>query len=337
MLVLISGIFGAVYSVGYSNPGHGMGLLGLPRDPLGALRITALVLGGPITDQSLWWGAACGFAGMLVLVPATLRLLRGGGTSWEETALTGICVFCVLYALAFAFARFTPESIAALGSTKMLGSHDFTVPLFFWGTLLALAGANSGILSKVSCVIPAALAGYMTLHSVPSQLACSMAWLEFHRTLDVAGAGMILEATDPDFLFELMPDQNSLDYYRPYMRQHHFSFFADDRAYWIDRNLNTVFRNTPGECGGSIDQRLPAGHTIFRIEGFVEGPSVKFPLKREIVLTDASGKIDGLGNTLVVSEKRGGQDFVAYADSAAAAAYVITPNGRACRFATQTQ
>jgi hypothetical protein len=64
---------------------------------------------------------------------------------------------------------------------------------------------------------------------------------------------------------------------------------------------------------------------------------VKFPLKREIVLTDASGKIDGLGNTLVVSEKRGGQDFVAYADSAAAAAYVITPNGRACRFATQTQ
>jgi len=116
MLVLISGIFGAVYSVGYSNPGHGMGLLGLPRDPLGALRITALVLGGPITDQSLWWGAACGFAGMLVLVPATLRLLRGGGDFMGRNGayrhlriLRAVCVglrLCPLHSRKHCGARF---------------------------------------------------------------------------------------------------------------------------------------------------------------------------------------------------------------------------------------
>jgi len=50
------------------------------------------------------------------------------------------------------------------------------------------------------------------------------------------------------------------------------------------------------------------------------------------VLTDRAGTIDGIGNTLVVSEKRGGQDFVAYGGSAAVDAYVITPDGKACKF-----
>jgi hypothetical protein len=85
-------------------------------------------------------------------------------------------------------------------------------------------------------------------------------------------------------------------------------------------------------CRGSIDRRLPAGDGKFRLEGFVDGPGVRFPLERQIVLTDAAATIDGVGNTLVISEKRGGLDFVAYAGTEADAAYVITPDGKPCKF-----
>jgi hypothetical protein len=160
----------------------------------------------------------------------------------------------------------------------------------------------------------------------------SMLWLEYHRTLDVAGAGMIMGATDPKFLFELYPEQRVLDYYRPYMLQRRLSFFADERASWVGRDLRSTFGDSAAVCKGSIDTRVPAGHGLERLEGFVVGPGARFPLKREIVLTDAAGEIDGLGNTLVISEKRGGQDFVAYADTKADASYVITPDGKACKF-----
>ena len=331
-LALISAAFCAAYFAGYSNPGHAMGFSGLLLHPLGAIRITALVLGGAITDHSLGWGAACGFIGLLLAAGAAVRLLLGR-TSLEEAALTGFCVFLALYAFAFAFARFTPESIAALGHNTMLTSHDFTVPFLFWGTLLALVAANHrSILSKSSCVLVGAIVGYLTLHTQPSQLAASMAWLEFHRTLDVAAAGMVMGATDPEYLFELMPDQKSLDYYRPYMQQHGLSFFADDRASWPGRDLRSVFGDPVNGCRGSIDRRLPAGDGKFRLEGFVDGPGVRFPLERQIVLTDAAATIDGVGNTLVISEKRGGLDFVAYAGTEAAAAYVITPDGKPCKF-----
>jgi hypothetical protein len=215
----------------------------------------------------------------------------------------------------------------------MLTSHDFTVPFLFWGTLLALVAANPrSILSKGSCVLVGGIVAYLTLHTQPSQLAVSMAWLEFHRTLDVAGAGIVMGATDPEYLFELMPEQKSLDYYRPYMRQHGLSFFADDRASWPGREVKTVFGDPVNGCSGSIDRRIPAGVGKLRLEGFVNGPGVKFPQERQIALTDAAGKINGLGNTLVTSEKRGGLDFVAYADNTASGAYLITPDGKACRF-----
>ena len=331
-LAVASVAFAAAYFAGYSNPGDGMGFTGLLLHPLGAIRITALVLGGPITDQSLGWGASCGVAGLLLAALAAVRLLRGRA-SLEEAALTGFCVFLALYAFAFAFARFTPESIAALGHNTMLGSHDFTVPFLFWGTLFALAAANClSIPSRASCVLVAAIAGYPTLLTQPSQLAVSMEWLEFHRTLDVAGAGMAVGVTDPEYLFALIPEQRLLDYYRPYMKQHRLSFFADNRASWPGRELKTVFGGPIGGCRGSIDRRVPAGDAKFRLEGFVDGPDVKFPHERQIVVTDGAGRIDGLGNTLVVSEKRGGQDFIAYGDAAAVAAYVITPDGKACRF-----
>jgi hypothetical protein len=330
-LALLGAAFSAAYFVGYTNPGHAMGFTGLLLHPLGAIRITALVLGGPITDHSLGWGAACGYTGLLLAAVATIRLVLGRAPL-EEAALTGFCVFLALYSLAFAFARFTPQSIAALGHNTMLTSHDFTVPFLFWGTLFALVAANHrGILSKASCVAVAVIVGYLTLHTAPSQLAVSMAWLEFHRTLDVAGAGMIMGATDPEYLFELMPEQKSLDYYRPYMKQHRLSFFADDRASWPGRELKTVFGDPIGGCRGSIDRTVPAGDGKFRLEGFADGPGVKFPHERQIVLTDAAGRINGLGNTLAVSEKRGGGDFVAYADGTAAEAYLITPAGKACR------
>lgn len=134
-------------------------------------------------------------------------------------------------------------------------------------------------------------------------------------------------------MFKLMPSQKALDHYRPYMQEHRLSYFADTRASWIGRDLKSVFGEHLASCRGAIDRRLPAGRAILRIEGFVDGPGVKFPLEREIVLTDATGKIDGLGNTLVAAETRGGQDFVAYADGGAVAAYFITADGIACRFA----
>jgi hypothetical protein len=332
-LAILSTTFAAAYSIGYVNPGHGIGLVAAMLHPLGALWATALVLGGPITNASLAWGGACGGVGMLLVAFAVTMLLRGR-LSREAAALTGFCVFLVLNALSIALTRYTLEWIAALGSNTMLPSRYFTVAFVFWGALLALLAGMRGRLSEALFVTAGAIVACLTLplYPGPSQLDASVAWLEFHRTLDVAGAGMIMGATDPQFLFELTPDQNALDHFRPYMQQNRLSYFADERASWPGRDLKSVFGEPIGGCRGAIDTRSPAGATI-RLQGFIDGPGVRFPLEREIVLADAEGKIDGLGNTLAISEKRGGQDFVAYADTAAAAAFLITPDHKACRFA----
>jgi len=268
LLILLSAAFGVAYSVGYSNPANGMGVKRALLHPAEAIRIAALVLGGPITNQNLAWGAACGVLGMLLAVPPVIRFLRGTVTQ-EIAALTGISIFLILNEVGMAIGRYSPESVAALGSNTMLPSRYFTASFLFFGTLPALLlSYRSGVLAKASCVLAACVVGYLTLHTVPPQLDASVAWLEFHRTLDVAGAGMIIDATDPKFLFRLTPDQKILDYYRTYLQPNRLSYFADERASWIGRDLKSVFGNSADACGGRIDSRTPAGKVV-RLEGYV--------------------------------------------------------------------
>ena len=332
-LISISLAFAAIYSIGFSNPGDGMGIRGALLHPLQAVRIAGLMLGGPVTNQSRTGGAVCGVIGMLLVIPPVIRLLRSD-LSRERAAFSGICGFLVFDEVGMAIGRYSPASIAALGSNTMLPSRYFTAPFFFWSVLLALLlSERRGIVAKASCAVAATMVGYLTLHTVPSQLAASLGWLEFHRALDVAGAGMIVGATDPKYLFKLIPDQPALDYYRPYLQQNRLSYFAEDRASWMGRDLKMVFGEPAQGCGGRMDSQTPAGPGKLRVEGFVTGPGVGRARKTEIVLTDAAGKIDGIGNTLATRTRGVGWDFAAYVNSAVSKAYLITPNKQACRFA----
>ena len=55
----------AAFSIGYTRPAMGMGIGAIHR-PMQALRIIALVLGGPVTLYSRWLGVAAGAAGILI-------------------------------------------------------------------------------------------------------------------------------------------------------------------------------------------------------------------------------------------------------------------------------
>jgi hypothetical protein len=332
-LAVLSAALPTAYFIGYTNPGGGVGVPGALRHPIDTIQLVALVLGGPITNQSRTWGPICGTIGAALFAGPVARLI-GRRASREQAAITGFCLFVFLSAVSIALGRFTPESVAALGPRTMLPSRYLTVSFLFWGPLTAsaLSGWRAGGLSRVPGCCAAAIVAYMTLHTVPSQLECSMAWLEFHRTLDVAGAGMIMDVTDPKFLFLLFPDQRILDYHRAYMRKNRLSVFADARASWIARDVPSVFGAPVTGCRGRIDAEFPAGPGKVRLEGFVSGTSVRFPRESQIVLADAAGKIDGLGNTLAIQSRGEGLDFVAYADAASGAAYVITAQGSACKF-----
>jgi hypothetical protein len=177
------------------------------------------------------------------------------------------------------------------------------------------------------------------MHNVPSQLEMSLAWLEYHQNMDVAAAGLMVGVVDQTFMYTILPDQKRLDELTPYMRENRLSFFRDTRSSWVGRNLRDVFPKVQRGCEGMISGVTSLEHGGFRLDGSIEVSEVPFPSGRKIVVADAAGKIEGLGNSVMQRQSSHGTKFAAYVyapDRLGFVPYLVISDRVACQLLPQS-
>jgi hypothetical protein len=91
--------------------------------------------------------------------------------------------------------------------------------------------------------------------------------------------------------------------------------------------------DSEARCSGSIESTVSTTTGALRVTGHVAGLGVSRFAKTDVIFTDASGRIAGLGRTLMEDDDRGRERFLGYAEakSATLVAWRVEPNGLACR------
>ncbi|MEI9976572.1 MAG: hypothetical protein WDO73_33660 [Ignavibacteriota bacterium] len=100
------------YALGYRRPDMGMGVAGAISHPVDALRIVALVLGGPTSLYSRSAGMAAGALGMAIAAALSARFCRRSSPR-AAIALVFMVAFLMVSALSIAVGRISPEWLAA--------------------------------------------------------------------------------------------------------------------------------------------------------------------------------------------------------------------------------
>lgn len=336
-----------VYSAGYSNPGTGMGAVGMLHRPMQAFLIAALFLGGPLGDVRLWLGEAVGVFGFIVVSAFSVGLVRSKLPA-EYLVLTAICWYVLATAFSIPLGRMTPEWIAARGALGALPSRYFTAPFLFWSSALVLGFWGSGTaplrsrLSKAVAIGRGALlagtflvAAGLTLGTIQWQLWESKDWLAYYRKMDAAASGFLVGASDREYMSEMYPDQPLIDHWVPYLREHRLSVFADRRATWMGVGIQQLFPAAmSADCRGRVDEVAPSGSATQRMLGYISGHGVSLTRKTDILVAGESGQIVGIGRTMATGDARGGVKFLGYsggADPRSVTAYALMPEGRLCR------
>jgi hypothetical protein len=328
-----------VYALGYSNPGSGMGVIGMLRRPAQAFLIAALFLSGPLGDVRQWLGELVGAFGFVLAAAYSMFVVRRKLPP-ECLILTAVCWYVMATAVSIPLGRMTPEWIAARGGLGALPSRYFTAPFLFWGSafvlaIYAAAPSRSRFVKSVLLIGAAAVVAGLTIGTVQWQLWESMDWLAYYRKMDAAASGFLIGASDPAYMSDMYPDQRLTDHWVPYLKDHHLSVFADQRATWIGGNIHELFRNgAAADCQGRIDEAAPAGGATFRLLGYVADPNISLTRKTDIVFADAAGRIAGVGRTMATSDARGGEKFVGYVSAIerrALTGFAVLPGGSLCR------
>jgi hypothetical protein len=298
----------SAYAIGFTNPGIGMGGMGMIRRPVHALLIAAAFLGGPLSDVRLWLGEAVGAVGFILAIYFSVDVVRKNPPA-EYLALTAVCWYGIATALSIPLGRMTPEWIASRGALGAFPSRYFTAPFLFWASAFVLV-LYLGRRSRVTMILAGGtglvVAG-LTVGTIRWQLWESMDWLAYYRKMDAAASGFFVGASDPAYMAEMYPDQRLLDHWVPYLKEHHLSVFADKRAEWIGQDAHRLFPGTEETaCRGRVDEANS------RVLGYLAGSGVSITRKTDIVFTNAAGTIAGLGRTLATEDARGGVKFLGY-------------------------
>ena len=107
----VAAVLAVTFSMGYARPSMGMGIGGAIHRPLQALRIVALVLGGPVTLYSRSLGVAAGAIGILTAAAVLFRIARDPALRVTPgvVSLTMIAWFMIASAASVMAGRISPE------------------------------------------------------------------------------------------------------------------------------------------------------------------------------------------------------------------------------------
>ena len=297
LLAALFGCLGTAYAIGFVSAAGGMTVIGLARHPLSGILIAAMILGGPLSVFNSWLGQAAGLFGMAVVVYLIASLFcRVSTVSRERVMLTSLACLFVEVAFSIVIGRVSPEFVAALKGLAPVSGRYFTFCFLFWAALLPAILA----IQPKSFVRPYAQAATMvvvvglTAGTAFWQLKEDLDWVAFTRQLEAAASSFYVGADDPENTAIIFPDQQSLDHWIPYLREHHLADFANSKAAWIGQPVSLLIPSKKVEsCQASLDKPLENG----RVTGKIARSLVSRYGGTDIVFSGRDGRVVGMGRT----------------------------------------
>jgi hypothetical protein len=306
-----------------------MGIMGMLRNPAGALTIAAMFLGGPLSNAKLWAGVAAGGCGIVVAIYAVIRGFRQARSNSERhqatIAVTSIVLFSLGVAFTIALGRISPEWLhARVGD--VLPSRYFTLNFLFWSSLLALVISwRLSVVDWLSLGLTSVVVGILVFGFIRVQLIGSEVWFHFYRQLDVVAGGLILSADDPALMSPLYPDQPVLDGWAQYLRREKLSMFAEPRAQWAGARFSSLGLKADLGSSAAIERQTPLANGMRRVEGHVVGARVSVWKRSDVLFVRDDGTIAGFGRTLGESDGPAGDHFIGYLPSGVSVVTYVLP------------
>jgi len=308
------------YAIGYNRiPEMGMGVGGVVRHPLQAFCVIAFVLGGPISLYSPWLGVMAGAIGMAMALGAAILSVRTRSRQPAASALVLVVFFLLGSAVSIAAGRITPGALA--GHTGQPVSRYMSPVFMFWAALfpVSLFCWNYGRIARLTALAVAATILVLTFGTWNWQWMLPRAWASVSQSYDAIASGFLVDVRDRESMSRIIPDQEYLARMVDYMRQQDLSVFAEARAHWPGRNIDSIAPIAQGaNCRATIDPVSLGGNPpAFRVTGTLtlDGRSPRGVL--DILITDDAGMVQGLARTLPAeSESLAAVKFFGYARGA---------------------
>jgi hypothetical protein len=300
VLALIGAVAVGYYLRHYTVPFMRMGVGGMLRPPVQAIRLVGVVTAGPVAFISNAAAAVCGVMAFVVTGYVAFRALRLDVPerpllSALASALVANIVFLVLSSASIVAGRLDP---------RFLGPDPlYSVPVRY-PTMVSVLWVSIALLALYTCwhrqVRPVLLGFYaipllyLMFASVRTQYAMAEDWSDYFRAADALGVAFLLDAPDEELLAHLWPVRSERDERVAFLRAKGLAMFHEPRAAWMGKNVSELFPRTgSGECSGAIEETKDLGG-FARVQGWAwDSRSGTAP--DYLLLTDSAGRIIGHG------------------------------------------
>ncbi|MCU1257885.1 MAG: rane protein of unknown function, partial [Bryobacterales bacterium] len=310
-LLAIFVVAGGIYAVGYQMPDTGMGLGGQLLRPLGALETGLVVLGGPISNQSLPWGVAASAAGIVALIGFVIAAHRDGQAAWSSVHLA-IVLFAVVTAFLTVGGRISPEFLKQRVSSggEILPSRYLTFAFLFWtGTftlsLWALGTTRTAPL-KALALLAAAAPCYSVIAYARMQPIVADAWADAMHAFDATGTSFLVGAPDWERQKLLWGYRSQLENWVEFARAQRLANFSEERFEWLSRTLSGQFQVVgDSRCEGRLESFEQLSETTWRVNGWAWNRDSGKP-PADLILVDGDDRICGLARSGLPHHDTGG-------------------------------
>jgi len=293
----------------------GMGVTGVIRHPIQAVCVAAFVLGGPISIYEPWLGVVAGAIGIVIACGIAVYFGRSHSVKPAAITLMMVVFFLLGSAGSVAVGRLTPAVLAGHSGQPV---SRYLAPAFaFWTALfpVSLACWNKGRMGRLAAVAVSAIILMLTFGTWNWQWRLSREWASISQRYDAIASGFLMGVSDQEYMSPITQDEEFRSRMVDYMRQQHLSVFAEPRARWMDKNIETI---APAEkrttCLATI-KPVPLGGNppAFRVTGTLTIDDRPPRRLVDILMTDEAGMVKGLARTLPAqSEYSPATEFLGY-------------------------
>ena len=332
-------VLAGIYAVGYHMPQTGMGFRGQFHRPMRALQIALMVLGGPISNQSLAWGVAVGAAGAIALVTLMFVVYRDRNPVWPSVPVA-LALFIAATAWLTVGGRMTPELLKQLIAihNEIVPSRYETFAFIFWSSLFALSlwllqTTGSGV-TKAIALVAAFVPAYMVVRYAPIQQIVADAWGDSMRSIDATGLSLLVGAPDWERQALLWSYRTEFEDWVAFARQRRLTNFSEQRYAWLNEKLADRFpTGGAAKCEGKVESVDRLSPTAWRFTGWAWDREAGKP-PADLLLVDEAGTIRGLAGSGIRHHDTGGHSaavvmwragWLGYAASEKVRAYAVLP------------
>ena len=279
----------------YTRPAEfGLGLGGMIRHPIDAVRLLGLIIGTPFR-LSLPMDVVVGILTLAIFAYVFFRAAWPRGAELKPfSSLFAIVLFSLLSLLSLVAGRLTSQALH-VDSQDPLPSRYFTMICLFWASvgLLALYTFHS---QKVR---PLVLGAYGILFialmfvSCQRQLVEADDWADFFLGADAAGGALILDAPDEPILSVLWPAPAERAERVRFLRAQGLAMFHEPRAAWPGRRVTEIFPASSDRCSGAVEKTIALDGASWRLEGWAWDLDTSAP-PDDVLMADSNDVVIGL-------------------------------------------